>query len=150
MIVVDLDGTVADCTHRLKYINGSVKDWNLFYKMCINDKPITPIIDLVKKYVKDSDIPILFLTGRSDVARKETEQWLAKYFSEYKLNEEYMLLMRKEGDYRPDYVVKPRLLDTFKKEYNVNVHFILEDRANVVKKWRELGYICLQVAEGEF
>ena len=27
---------------------------------------------------------------------------------------------------------------------------ILEDRNSMVKKWRELGYTCLQVAEDDF
>lgn len=30
------------------------------------------------------------------------------------------------------------------------VAFILEDRNSMVKKWRELGFKCLQVADGDF
>ena len=50
-------------------------------------------------------------------------------------------------------VVKPDLLEyiltqlQLKKE---DVHFILEDRDSMVQKWRELGYTCLQVREGNF
>jgi hypothetical protein len=30
------------------------------------------------------------------------------------------------------------------------IAFVLEDRNSMVKKWRELGLTCLQVAEGDF
>ena len=57
--------------------------------------------------------------------------------------------MRKDGDYRHDTEVKPELLA--KKGINpTDVWFILEDRDSMVAKWRELGYRCLQVADGKF
>lgn len=57
--------------------------------------------------------------------------------------------MRKDGNYRHDTEVKPELLA--KKGINpTDVWFILEDRDSMVAKWRELGYRCLQVADGKF
>lgn len=48
-----------------------------------------------------------------------------------------------------DTMVKPELL----AQMNITpdrVYCILEDRDSMVAKWRELGYRCLQVAEGKF
>ena len=57
--------------------------------------------------------------------------------------------MRKDRDWRHDTAVKPELLA--KSGINTdNVAFILEDRDSMVTKWRELGYKCLQVADGNF
>lgn len=59
------------------------------------------------------------------------------------------ILMRKNKDYRHDTEVKPELL----KNRGItpdDVAFILEDRNVMVQKWRELGFTCLQVAEGNF
>lgn len=56
---------------------------------------------------------------------------------------------RPDGDHRHDTEVKPELLANAgvgPKE----VLCILEDRDSMVAKWRELGYRCLQVAEGKF
>jgi len=58
-------------------------------------------------------------------------------------------LMRKNGDKRHDTKVKPELL----LDVGIlpeNTLFILEYRNSMVKKWRELGYRCLQVQDGDF
>lgn len=41
-IVFDIDGVLADCSHRLKYIQGEDKDYDKFYsdKEIMKDKPI--------------------------------------------------------------------------------------------------------------
>jgi hypothetical protein len=61
--------------------------------------------------------------------------------------------MRKEGDFRPDDVVKPELLNDFLEKSKLNKDVILmvfEDRNIMVKKWREMGLTVAQVAEGDF
>ena len=57
--------------------------------------------------------------------------------------------MRKDVDFRHDTIVKPELLEKegIKLE---DIAFVLEDRNSMVAKWREMGLICLQVAEGDF
>jgi hypothetical protein len=59
------------------------------------------------------------------------------------------LFMRKSGDYRKDSVVKKEIYERHIKE-DFNVEFVLDDRDQVVKMWREQGLVCLQVAEGNF
>ena len=148
-VVVDLDGTVADCTHRLHYIQGETKDWCAFYKECANDKPIDSMIDMVRA-LNERMFYIIFLTGRSEVARELTQTWL----SDNLLWDYVALLMRPEGDYREDSVVKIELLNKF-VETNLesnkdNIAFVLDDRSSVVKAFRKEGYKVLQVAEGDF
>jgi hypothetical protein len=61
--------------------------------------------------------------------------------------------MRKNDDFRHDTEVKSENLYKFAfKVVNqqIDVAFILEDRDSMVKKWRELGFTCLQVAPGDF
>lgn len=151
MIIVDLDGTVADCSHRLHHIQGETKDWNTFFKECINDKPIEKIVDLVRNIVIDNGRVCVFLTGRSDIAKEETLAWISEHFSAFLKEVDYHLVMRPDGDHTPDHELKPKMLKEFlKKCPHMDVDFILEDRSSVVKKWRELGYTCLQVADGDF
>lgn len=61
------------------------------------------------------------------------------------------ILYRNDGDTRHDTIVKPELLDEYLGQHpDYRVAFILEDRNSMVAKWRELGFKCLQVAEGDF
>ena len=59
------------------------------------------------------------------------------------------LLMRKDNDDRKDSIVKKEIYDNeILGKYNVL--FVLDDRDQVVKLWRSLGLVCLQVANGDF
>jgi len=144
VVLVDIDGTISKVGERLKYLQQEPKDWDSFYEDCFNDEPIHEIVEMVKllypHYV------VIYCTGRRESTREKTLKWLDNYgIGTWCGN----LLMRKNGDHRHDTEVKPELL----KEANINIEdvaFVLEDRNSMVKKWRELGLICLQVAEGDF
>ena len=61
------------------------------------------------------------------------------------------ILYRRDSDTRHDTKVKPELLDEYLRQHpDYKVAVILEDCNSMVAKWRELGYTCLQVAEGDF
>ena len=88
---------------------------------------------------------ILFVSGRDEVCRRETQEWLAKHYQ----NIHEGLFMRPAGDQRKDAIVKQELYEAnIKGRYNVR--FVLDDRDQVVKMWRGLGITCLQVADGNF
>lgn len=145
IIVVDIDGTIAKVGDRLKYLQQEKKDWDAFYEHCDEDEPIKDIIELIE-LMQIHEYNIVFCTGRRESVRKKTEDWL---FKNIWCLREYKLLMRKDNDWRPDTEVKPELLDNAGITPD-DVWFILEDRDSMVAKWRELGYRCLQVADGKF
>src|SRR5215203_4392556 len=70
----DLDGTLADCTHRLHHIKTSRKNWNAFFAACTKDGPIPHMVELARHLSKVEKV--VFCSGRSDQVRGETEQWL--------------------------------------------------------------------------
>ena len=148
-VVVDLDGTVADCTHRLHFINGETKDWKGLFEACKDDKPIMSMIDMVRA-LNERYYNVIFLTGRNELARNVTQEWLqANNLWNYD-----DLIMRPLEDYRQDSVVKLEMLNDYIRT-NLNddkeaIGFILEDRATVVKSFRDAGFKVLQVAEGDF
>ena len=145
IIVVDIDGTIAKVGDRLKYLQQEKKDWDAFYEHCDEDEPIDEMCQLVADlFVLGRDI--VFCTGRRESVREKTRNWLTQnVISTY----DDELLMRKDGDWRHDTEVKPELLAKAGITPD-KVHFILEDRDSMVAKWRELGYRCLQVADGKF
>lgn len=145
IIVVDIDGTIAKVGDRLKYLQQEKKDWDAFYEHCDEDEPIDEMCQLVADlFVLGRDI--VFCTGRRESVREKTRNWLTQnVISTY----DDELLMRKDGDWRRDTEVKPELLAKAGITPD-DVYFILEDRDSMVAKWRELGYRCLQVADGKF
>ena len=145
IVVVDIDGTIAQIGNRLKYITEqNPKDYDAFYDHVGEDEPIQKICNVVWSLSQQYDI--IFCTGRAERCRKQTEAWLKRHLPLY---EGYQLLMRKDGDHRHDVDVKPQLLEQA-SIYPNRVLCILEDRNSMVKKWRELGFTCLQVNDGDF
>ena len=145
-IVVDLDNTVAKLSpERQKFIDEKRSDWDYFYSLCFDDEPIGDIINIIGKLSMTGN-DVVFCTGRREEVREATTKWIEKHFP-FLLN--FELIMRNDGDVRCDAVVKPRMLSA--KGYTPeNVLCIFEDRSRVVKRWRELGFRCLQVANGDY
>lgn len=137
-IICDLDGTLALYGDRNPYDRDFTKD-------DIN----VPVGRLVLKYIGGST-QVIFVSGRKDIYRDQTEQWLKDngflYYGE-------LLFMRKtqpKGKQEPkDVLVKQEIYENeIKNKYNVL--FVLDDRNQVVDFWRSQGLTCFQVAEGNF
>jgi hypothetical protein len=146
-IICDIDGTIADLTHRLHYIKpdeGRKKNWYEFHMRCIDDKPHHDMHFILWTLVR-ADKSVIYVSGRSDVSRAATENWLAAYG--FPLGQ---LHMRKNGDFRSDDVIKEEILDTKLKLTPADVLCVLDDRQRVVDMWRRRGFRVLQVAAGDF
>lgn len=144
--IFDIDGTIANIEHRLPLITGENKDWDLFYQMMYNDKPICDVVQTLRR-LKNTGADIIFITGRPDKYMKETEEWLRRYTEISKP----MLIMRKNGDHREDYIVKKELYEKFIKPFfTIHTLGVFEDRKQCVDMWRSLGLTCYQVADGNY
>lgn len=140
-IIFDIDGTVADLTHRVHHVQGGKKDWVAFMATLSDDKPIEQTIllnKLLSNWYADGSIPIFFVSGRSENERKETETWLKSYGLDYK-----QLLMRPAGDSRADHVIKREILQQIRAD-GYQPWLIFDDRQQVVDMWREEGLFVLQ------
>lgn len=129
IIICDVDGTLA------------LFEGNPYKRPFENDRVNEPIAHILTAY---SDYPRILFSGRMDEFENVTREWLDKNGINYTF-----LFMRKSGDIRPDYVIKEELYrEHIEDKYNVL--FVLDDRDQVVKLWRELGLTCLQVNYGDF
>lgn len=142
--IIDLDGTCSNAEPRKHLIDGSQeKDWARFYDLCGEDQPHKDIRELVKM-IRDRGCYITYLTGRVERVRQQTVSWLLHHgFPEGNLH------MRPDGDTRQDCIVKAEMADRLGLKPE-NTFLVLDDRDQVVKMWRERGFRCLQVAEGNF
>jgi predicted secreted acid phosphatase len=142
VVVFDIDGTLSIVGDRLKYLQETPPNWDAFYGACGEDTVNDAIWEVYA--AMEGEHEIYFVTGRRESCRKDTISWMLRNHIE--CHGDNHLLMRKDGDKRHDTDVKPELVDDFKHD----ILMIFEDRASMVDKWRELGYTCLQVAEGNF
>lgn len=140
----DLDGTLADMTHRLHFVKNGNKNWHSFYHACVDDQPISEMIHLLR-VLKASGSEIWIVSGRSDEVMAETAYWFDSYSVPYDV-----LLMRTQGDYRPDNLVKQEMLDNMLDVDRNRVVMAFDDRSRVVDMWRANGIRCLQVTPGDF
>ncbi len=139
----DIDGTLADLSHRLPHIQKEPKDWDAFFAECANDAPISHVCDLACDLIRAGQA-VVFVSGRSDQVRAETLEWLYNHVGSSRT-----LYMRRKGDHRPDHLVKGELLDEILAAgYEPIMAF--DDRDQVVKMWRARGIPCAQVADGNF
>ena len=65
------------------------------------------------------------------------------------LKDDYHIFMRKEGDSRNDGIIKTEIFDEHIKD-KFYVCAVFDDRDRVVKAWRDIGLLCLQVNYGDF
>ena len=129
-ILIDLDLTIADNSHRAPYD---------FSNKILNDPPIPIMIDVVKSILERTGAYPLFLTGRNESGRQWTEQWLQEYF-----DFPYTLFM-KPISYGPGRTAKfkKKLYDTEIRDF-YNVLLLLDDDERNIKIFKN-ELICLQV-----
>lgn len=145
-IIVDIDGTVANIEHRIKYWEKKPRDYVKFYEDLESDKPINEIIWLVRSVCAAHipDVTVIYVTGRHEGVRRRTESWLKKHGLPAG-----PLYMRDDNDYDPDHAWKRACyFGMIRPHYDVK--FVLEDRQSVVDMWRDMGLRCLQVAKGDY
>ena len=142
--IFDLDGTLADGSHRVHYIQSAPKQWDRFNQECVHDTVIMPTACIAAALWRDGD-HVAIITGRTEDVHEQTKDWLRKHFIYYN-----SLLMRPTGDSRPDTTVKLELYQEVMKMFDGPPLGVFEDRARMVQAWRELGLTCYQVADGDF
>lgn len=131
-VIVDIDGTLA-----------LMNDRNPFdYNAAINDFPNQNMITILNNLKED--IEIIIVSGREKYSLGTLTNWLNKHKVPYS-----QIFMRNTADHRPDDIVKKEIYEAhFLNKYNIVAVF--DDRDKVVRMWRDIGLLCLQVYYGDF
>lgn len=142
-VIFDIDGTLADISHRRHHVENRPKNWKAFNAAMHMDKPNEPIVRLAGMFVKQG-VPIVACSGREEIYKAQTSIWLLENNVWHQ-----GLYMRKEKDYRADDIVKSELLDQILAD-GWQPWLVVDDRSRVVEMWRARGLTCLQCAPGDF
>jgi hypothetical protein len=142
--IFDLDGTLADLTHRLPYIKTKPKNWPAFMRAIDRDTVIEPIAMIARGWAMGNRV--IICSGRSEDTREATEAWLTKHvWGQW--SKHAALYMRKTGDYRPDDIVKSELLDQILSDGYKPV-LVIDDRLRVIEMYKRRGLLVLAVNGG--
>lgn len=144
IVIFDIDGTLADCSHRLPFIKteGEKKDWKSFFARTKEDLLISHtakiygILHRLGWY-----LPVI--TGRPEKLRQDTLDWFKDHYLPLKTEN---LHMRPDKDNRPDYEVKKDLFFSL-KILPEDVLCAFEDRPQVIDMWKDLGISVLNCGD---
>lgn len=143
-VLCDLDGTLCDVDHRLKYAKGPEKDWAKFFAGIPDDTLRVGTLDILLGY-ETVGYEIIFVSARPENYREATEAWLEKQFKGYRMHK--TLIMRRANDKRDDVDVKQQVYDTyFKDKYPIEA--VIDDRPKVIRMWKANGLNVIDVGAG--
>lgn len=150
-IVFDIDGVLADCSHRLHYIQGEDKDYDKFYsdEEIMKDKPIETsrkILDMLYELYVMEDFyrptefygKVIFITGRNEICEEATHNWILRNADMFEGS--FKLYMRPKNDYRPAHEVKKDLIE--KHIGFENILFAFDDDDQVNEMYKKHGVMC--------
>lgn len=143
IFIFDVDGTLADCSHRQVYVQTKPKNWGAFNRTMHKDTPHMDIIWLAQNFHEQGHT-IVICSGRGDDNKDVTVKWLGEHGVKF-----HGIYMRRVRDYRSDDIVKMELLEEIRKEFG-EPFMVFDDRDQVVAGWRNAGVRCCQVQPGAF
>ncbi len=165
-IILDLDGTLCDTSHREHHIDkhsmavaltlngdaGVQKCWDNFHEGMGDDTCNMDILHMLDCMVSlKTDLHkygVIIITGRPERYRDRTMKWLRDFLVPCDA-----LIMRPDGDKTPTEVYKIQALERWlgtKEEVLEKVAFCLEDRDKVVEAFRAYGLPAWQVRKGAY
>lgn len=139
VLLWDLDGTLADNRHRLHLIKSPeiqgageelVPDWAAYEALASED----PLIAASAAAYRTTNFINVILTGRMEKEREATVTWLKKHALLVQ-----RLLMRPNGDTRPNVEIKREALEALRLVYGPSLTIVaaFEDDPRVVAMYRE-------------
>ena len=144
-VVFDIDGTLLDISHRLKYVQSTPKDWKTFRDPTLKqyDRPRYEIIAVLLA-MYESDHSVILASGRSESEREDTLKSLHPFIP---FVDDLAFYMRREGDYSKDTIVKAEMYNQMLEDGFVP-ELAFDDRPSIIRMWRGLGVSVADVGLG--
>lgn len=143
LLILDIDGTIGDLSHREHIIDGieepTPDQWDEFLspELVAKDVPL----DIAAKHYKEATSnfdKVIFLTSRPEYLRETTRKWLKKYFGANPNEDE--LFMRPDGDVRSSDAIKKETLEGPISDLYGNLAWVLvDDDPDNISVFNEFG-----------
>jgi len=131
IVVLDIDGVLADVRHRLHHVATGRKNWAAFFAASAGDDVLQEGAEFARRAASTHDV--VYLTGRPERLRAATQLWLDQH--ELPTGR---LVMRGEHDHRPSAVLKVLELRRLRRESTVAL--LVDDNLAVIEAARAAGF----------
>ncbi|MEU9007719.1 hypothetical protein ACFWBI_00615 [Streptomyces sp. NPDC059982] len=131
LAVFDIDNTLADTTHRQRFLEVRPRDWEGFFGAAPADPPLARGVALAVESAADCEV--VYLTGRPERCRADTTDWLARHGLP-----EGRVWMRGNQDRRPARLTKLDVLGRIARGREVRM--LVDDDALVCQDARAAGF----------
>lgn len=128
---IDIDGVLADPTHRLHHLERSPKSWRGFFGDAHLDPPLAEGLDTVHRLAGEG-LGIVYVSGRPEYLSRDTARWLKQHGLPTG-----PLHLRPRRDFRPAPVLKLELYRALMVDHDIAV--IVDDDTRVVERLRAAG-----------
>lgn len=137
IVLFDLDGTLANVTHRAHLIDGSFEGYHRFHCACVDDTLYGDVATVAKTL--NEHYAFWIVTSRPVEMEAITRHWLQSY-----LVVPDRILMRPIGDTRHGYELKRSWIHAglIPKD---SVLCVFDDKPEDVAMWRDEGFLCFHV-----
>jgi hypothetical protein len=137
--VLDIDATLSDTSRRIHFIQKKPKDWDSFFAHAKEDAVLEEGLAVATTLAAEHEI--VYLTGRPERLRRDTEKWLKDNgFPDGKI------YMRGNTDRRPSMVMKLGRLKRLAEQRPVAV--LVDDDVKVCAAAEKAGYQVMRADWG--
>jgi FMN phosphatase YigB (HAD superfamily) len=135
-VVIDMDGTLADLSHRLHFVRQEHKKFDDFHAAAAGDMPNAWCVELMKA-MRNHGYLVYIVSARPKRLKNVTTIWL----SDHEIPYDKLILLRENDDHTKDQELKRDWV----RGYGAHkILFVVDDRQCVVDTWRAEGVTCLQ------
>ena len=135
LAVFDVDNTLADTSHRQRFLERRPRDWDAFFAAAPQDPPLAEGVAMVRDSARECEI--VYVTGRPERCRRDTVDWLAAHGLP-----EGQVYMRGNADRRPARHTKLAMLRRLARSREIRV--FVDDDALVCLDARRAGFTVVQ------
>jgi len=143
IVIFDIDGTLADTSHRTHLVRNKPKNWPRFFDLMVEDPPREHVIKMYRTLMRTGEIDLYIVSGRPIDYHEQTSTWLAKHGLVY-----VNLYMRPTKDSRPDDIIKKEIFDAHFANQKDQILCVFDDRPRVIRMWRAEGIPVFDCGDG--
>lgn len=131
-VIFDMDGTLCDVSSIRHLVEGPKRNFPVFHLASAHCPPHEWVVNEARKAHQDGYI-VCILTGRMNEFRSLTTAWLKTHDVPFR-----WLLMRENGDFRKDVIIKEERLQFLQDTGYVVIH-AWDDNPNIIALWESKG-----------
>jgi hypothetical protein len=142
VVVVDIDGVIADAQGRQYLLEGSRADWEAFFAACGDDPVVVEVRTLLS--LLNEAVGVLLVTARPIRTRDLTIAWLTEHALRWDL-----LVMRPAREFAPAVLFKRDVVDELRGE-GFELALAIEDDPDIKEMYVDAGVPCLYLHSGYY